>query len=72
MHRSRTELADVTYNLQLTEEGEQEVLKVLQQCLHRQKQTDHLNRQLYEERANYLQEKKVFVFARDPFPFVSP
>ena len=55
----RTELSAVTYNLQLTEQGEQEVLRVLQDCLQRQKNTEHLNRHLYEERTTYLQEKKV-------------
>ena len=65
IQHAETELIDATYNLKLTEEGEQEVVKVLQDCILRQKATDQLNRQLYEERATYLQEKKVrFLFVR--------
>lgn len=61
IQHAETELIDATFNLKLTEEGEQEVLKVLQQCLHRQKTMDNLNRQLYEERSTYLQEKKISI-----------
>jgi len=55
----RSELVDVKYNLSLVEAGEQEIVRVLQQCLKRQANTNTLNKQLFQERSNYQSDKKV-------------
>ncbi len=55
----RSELADVNYRFGLVEAGEQEVLRVLHEGLHRQSNTNSLNRQLLQERSTYLSETKV-------------
>lgn len=52
-------MTDVTYNLRLVEVGEQEVIRVLQECLDRQTNADTLNKQLFRERSDYLSDKKV-------------
>ena len=41
------------------EVGEQEVIRVLQECLNRQTNADTLNKQLFRERSDYLSDKKV-------------
>jgi len=55
----RSELADVNYHFGLVETGEQEVLRVLQESLQRQSKTNTLNKQLFQERSNYLSDTKV-------------
>lgn len=52
-------MAKETYNFGLVEAGEQEVVRVLQQCLQRQSNADSLNKQLFQDRSNYLSDKKV-------------
>jgi hypothetical protein len=58
----RSELADVNYRFGLVETGEQEVLRVLQESLQRQSNTNTLNKQLFQERSNYLSDTMVKYF----------
>ncbi|CAF1263266.1 unnamed protein product [Rotaria magnacalcarata] len=58
---AEVDLAHENYNFGLVEVGEQEVVKVLQECLQRQSNADSLNKQLYKERSNYLSDKKVAI-----------
>jgi hypothetical protein len=55
----RSELSHENYNFKLVETGEQEVVRILQECLQRQSGTDTLNKQLFQERSTYLSNKKV-------------
>ncbi|CAF4740768.1 unnamed protein product, partial [Rotaria socialis] len=58
---AEADLAHENYNFGLVEVGEQEVVKVLQECLQRQSSADSLNKDLYKERSNYLSDKKVAI-----------
>ncbi len=58
----RSELADVNYRFGLVETGEQEVLRVLQESLQRQSNTNTLNKQLFQESSNYLSDTMVKYF----------
>ncbi len=53
------ELADVNYHHSLVAAGEQEVVRVLQENLHRQSSTNALNKQLFQDRSDYLSDTKV-------------
>lgn len=55
----RGELDHETYNYSLVEAGEQEIVRILQECLQRQSSADTTNKQLYHERTKYLTDKKV-------------
>jgi len=55
----RSELADVNYHFGLVQTGEQEVLHVLKESLQRQSNTNILNKQLFQERSNYLSDTEV-------------
>ena len=55
----RSELTDVNYHYGLVEAGEQAVVRVLQESLQRQSSTNSLNKQLFQERENYLSETEV-------------
>ncbi|CAF4190112.1 unnamed protein product [Rotaria sp. Silwood2] len=58
---AEADLAHENYNFGLVQAGEQEVVRVLQQCLQRQSTTDSLNKQLFQERSNYLSDKKICI-----------
>lgn len=58
---SRSELADVNYHYGLVEAGEQEVVRVLQETLQRKSNTNTSNKQLYQERSNYLSDTKTSI-----------
>jgi hypothetical protein len=56
---NRLELSDVSYHHNLVATGEQEVVRVLQESLHRQSSTNSSNKHLYQERSDYLSDTKV-------------
>ena len=56
---NRLELADVSYHHNLVATGEQEVVRVLQESLHRQSSTNSSNKQLHQERSDYFSDTKV-------------
>jgi hypothetical protein len=56
---AESELADVNYNHSLVEAGEQDVVRTLHECLQRKSNADKLHRQLFQERTDYLTDKKV-------------
>ncbi|CAF3685099.1 unnamed protein product [Rotaria sp. Silwood1] len=58
---AEAELAHESYNFGLVQAGEQEVVRVLQECLQRQSNSDSLNKQLFQERSNYLSDKKISI-----------
>ena len=66
----RTELADVNYSFNLVEAGEQEVVHVLQTTLQRQSNADSLNKQLSQERSNYLSDLKVDRYVKMKYTFI--
>ncbi|UJR14680.1 hypothetical protein I4U23_001673 [Adineta vaga] len=61
IHAAESQLVDVKYNLSLAEAGEREIVRVLQQCLQRQINTDTLNKHLIQERSNYQSEKQIAI-----------
>jgi hypothetical protein len=66
----RTELADVNYNFNLVQTGEQEVVHVLQATIQRQSNADSLNKQLSQERSNYLSGLKVDLCVKMKYTFI--
>lgn len=70
------ELSDVNYNYGLVEVGEEKTVRVLQENLQRQSNTNSLNKQLFQERTDYFTATEVTSpeekFSARMIPFRNP